>query len=300
MADALGSGAMLHSPTLNRLARPARMVRTIACALAVCSAPSLVGAQQPSGTPLPPEQVAKARSASQALWSDALHRPLATRQDLDSLASRLELEASASTDSVVANWKRQRAKLIRGRLADGDFRPGDRIFVSITGPQPFNDTVSVRTGDSVTVPGVVDVGLQGVLRAELEPKLAKSVGALFRGATVRAKSLVWVAVLGGVGKPGFYAVPADIVVGDALMRAGGPLPTANLDKVVVNREGLQLYSRDDIKAVFAQGITLDQLELRSGDQIVVGENKPKNIVSILQITAAILSLGFGLYGISRR
>ena len=276
------------------------MVRTIACAFAICSAPSLVGAQQQSGTPIPPQQVAKARSASQTLWSDALHRPLATRQELDSLASRLELEAGASTDSVLATWKRSRARLIRTRLADGDFRPGDRIYVSVTGPQPFSDTVSVRTGDSITVPGVVDVGLQGVLRAELEPKLGKAVNALFRGATVRAKALVWVAVLGGVGKPGFYAVPADIVVGDALMRAGGPLPTANLEKVVINREGQELYNRDDVKAVFAQGITLDQLELRSGDQIVVGENKPKSIVSILQVTAAILSLGFGLYGISRR
>ena len=296
----MGAGAMQHLPSHPRLARPALMVRTFVCALAIGMAPSMVGAQQQSGNPLPPEQVAKARSASQALWSDALHRPLASRQELDTLASRLEREASIADDSVLANWKRQRAKLIRDRLTNGDFRPGDRIYVTITGPQPFNDTVSVRTGDSITVPGVVDVGLQGVLRAELEPTVSKAVNALFRGATVRARSLVWVAVLGGVGKPGFYAVPADIVVGDALMRAGGPLPTANLEKVVINRDGRELYNRDDVKAVFAQGITLDQLELRSGDQIVVGENKPKNIVSILQVAATILSLGFGLYGISRR
>lgn len=296
----MGAGAMQHPSPLAGAARFTRMVRSTVGALAIGVVPALACAQQQTGTPLPPQQVAKARAASQTLWSDALHRPLATRQELDSLATRLELEAGASSDSVLANWKHARAKLIRDRLSVGDFRPGDRIYVTVTGPQPFNDTVSVRTGDSVTVPGIVDVGLQGVLRAELEPTLAKAINVLFKGATVRAKSLVWVAVLGGVGKPGFYAVPADILVGDALMRAGGPLPTANLDKVVINREGLQLYTQDDVKAVFAQGITLDQLELRSGDQIVVGENKPKNVVSILQVAAAILSLGFGLYGISRR
>lgn len=291
----MGAGAMLHPSHFPSAPGRARYLAAIACAIVLCFPPSLARAQMQSGTPLP-----SAVGAAQKRWSEALPRPLATRAELDSLATRLENEAAATTDTSVQGWKRAQVKVIRDRLTEGDFHVGDRIYVSITGPQPYADTVSVRAGDSITVPGVVDVALHGVLRSELEPTVLKAVSALFRGATVRAKSLVWLSVLGPVGKPGFYAVPADIVVGDLLMRAGGPLPTAKLDNVVVRRAGVELYDRTDMNAVFAQGITLDQLELRSGDQVVVGEKKPKNISQVLQVSAYILSIGFGIYGFSRR
>src|SRR5439155_1611991 len=66
------------------------------------------------------------------------------------------------------------------------------------------------------------VSLAGVRRADLESYLARELAKYLRNPVVHAHVLVRVAILGEVEHPGFYAVPADLVLGDALMRAGGP------------------------------------------------------------------------------
>lgn len=297
MADALRRGAMPHPPQLSvPTAHPlrARSHRVPAATLALALGtwlwlvPGTASAQQQSGTPgtsLPPS---------------AAGRPLATRGELDSLAKALDSEADTTRDAAARQTKQERARLVRARLAEGDFRVGDRLFVSVSGPMPVSDTVSVRTGDSITVKGITDVTLAGVLRSELEPTISAAVAKLVRGSVVRAGPLLWMAVLGGVQKPGFYAMPPDVLLGDALMRAGGPAPQADLGHTEIVRNGAKLYDREYVRTVLAQGITLDQLALHSGDQIVVGEKKPKSFTTILQASVAIISLAFGIYGISRR
>lgn len=250
--------------------------------------PGAASAQQQSG------------EAGGSLPPLAAGRALATRGELDSLAKSLDREADTTRDAGARQAKQERARLIRARLAEGDFRVGDRLFISVSGPMVVSDTVSVRTGDSITVKGITDLTLKGVLRSELEPTISASVAKLVRGADVRAGPLLWVAVLGGVQKPGFYAMPPDVLLGDALMRAGGPGQQADLGKTEILRNGERLYDRNYVRTVLSQGITLDQLALHSGDQIMVGEKKSKNVVQVLQVGVAILSLGFGLYGLSRR
>jgi len=225
---------------------------------------------------------------------------LASRAELEALATSLERQADTSSAADAKTAMLERARLVRARLTDGDFRPGDRLFVTVAGPMVVADTVSVRAGDSVTVKGITDVSLHGVLRAELEPTLNAAVAKLLRGAVVKAGPLLWLAVLGGVAKPGFYAMPPDVLLGDALMRAGGPGAQTDLARTVIQRDGTELYGHDYINTALAQGVTLDQLALHSGDQIIVGEKKTKNITSVLQAAAAIISLGFGIYGITRR
>ena len=55
-----------------------------------------------------------------------------------------------------------------------------------------------------------DISLQGVLRSELQDYLTTQLGKYIKRPEVQTTSLVRVAVMGSVNKPGFYQLPADL------------------------------------------------------------------------------------------
>src|SRR5438034_6586175 len=67
------------------------------------------------------------------------------------------------------------ARLIRSRLANGDFQPGDRIFLRVEGEQQLSDTFTVGPGPAVVLPEVGAVPLDGVLRSELQGRLQQQL-----------------------------------------------------------------------------------------------------------------------------
>ena len=92
-----------------------------------------------------------------------------------------------------------------------------------------------------------------------------------------------VAVLGPVGRPGFYSVRADMPLSDVIMVAGGPTQGADVNRTVIRREKADVYGENRISRALAAGSTLDQLGLRGGDEIVVGERKHTNWGVIAQV-----------------
>src|SRR5204863_169375 len=80
-------------------------------------------------------------------------------------------------------------------------------------------------------------GAASRLRSELQSYLVQQLSQYLRSPAVRARALVRVSVQGGVVRPGYYAVPADALVADALMAAGGTLPTSKPGKMRLERGG---------------------------------------------------------------
>ena len=56
-----------------------------------------------------------------------------------------------------------------GSLTEGDFRPGDRIMLTVTGNMTCKDTVSVREGRVVTVASFPDIPLRGQPVSSVSP-----------------------------------------------------------------------------------------------------------------------------------
>jgi len=218
-------------------------------------------------------------------------QPMATRSELTSLAERLE----RGNDS-----ERSQGAALRARLREGDFRPGDRISLVVEGNVLVNDTISVVAGPKITMTDIGDIPLTGVLRSELQNHMKTQLAKYIKDARVRVTPLVSVSVLGPVGRPGFYFMPPDIPLTDAVMRAGGPASTADLARSVIKRGTDELYDSRNTQTAFDQGLTLDQLSLRSGDQIVVGTQTTKNWQSIAQVTSVVMSVVLAVYGFSRR
>ncbi|MGH7699668.1 MAG: polysaccharide biosynthesis/export family protein [Gemmatimonadales bacterium] len=175
------------------------------------------------------------------------------------------------------------------------FQLGDRVLLHVEGDSVLSDTFTVAGGPVLPLPGIGDIPLAGVSRAEVEAYLTRELGRFLRNPVVRARALVRIGILGEVVRPGFYAVPADLVLADAVMVAGGGTTEARLDALRVERGGALLLTPDALRRALAAGGTIDHLGLRAGDHIVVPRRRdPGSTARILGILLAVPAAIWGL------
>jgi hypothetical protein len=209
-------------------------------------------------------------------------QPMATRADLTAMADRLGRGSESD---------RARAADLRTRLREGDFHAGDRVRLVIDGSVTQDDTLPVIAGSKIRVKEIGEISLAGVLRSELQGHMTKELGRYIKEVRVQATPLVRLSILGPVGKPGFFYMPSDIAVTDAIMRAGGPGATADLNKSVIRRNTKELYDSRNTRTALNEGLTLDQLSLRDGDSIEIGEKSGSNwqkIASVIGVTSTLI------------
>jgi hypothetical protein len=219
-------------------------------------------------------------------------QPMATRADLTALADRL---------SRGSEEDRRRAAAVHVRLRDGDFRPGDRIRLVVDGSVTQDDTISVIAGSKTILKDIGEIPLAGVLRSELQDHMTKQLARYIKDVRVRATPLVRLSILGPVGKPGFFYLPSDIPLSEAIMRAGGPGGNADLNRSKIRRNTEELYDSRNTRTALNEGLTLDQLSLRDGDSIEVGEKSTRGWGQIASIVGVVTSLVWAIsYGFSRR
>lgn len=199
----------------------------------------------------------------------------ATREELRALLARVErVAASAGRDEAAGAEARRAAERIQARLREGDFRVGDPILLTIEGEDALSDTLTVTPGPALVVPGIGEVSLAGVLRSELVAHLAAELGRYLKDPVVDARPLIRLAVTGEVEGPGFYVLPAEAVLADVLMVAGGPTREAAIDRIRVERGDRRIWDAEAVQRLIAEGRTLEHLELRAGDRIVVPRHNP--------------------------
>jgi protein involved in polysaccharide export with SLBB domain len=193
-----------------------------------------------------------------------------TRADLERLLMLYEQAMASPVYSAgVKEQAEVNAERIRVRLERGDFRVGDRIALYVEGEPNLPDTVPVESGPSITLPLFGRIGLEGVLRSEISEHLTEQLGQFIKDPVVRASGLMRLSVQGEVGNPGFYVVPAEMLVTEALMAAGGPSGSADLSELRIERGTELLASGEELQEALRDGWTLDQLNMQAGDQIVL-------------------------------
>jgi hypothetical protein len=194
--------------------------------------------------------------------------------------------------------RKEEAFSIRARLRDGDFEVGDRIVVSYEGAvlSKLNDTLIVQDGRIVRMGEPMgDLVLNGVLRSELKDSIAGRIAKYFKNETVHVTPLLRLAISGAVKSAGFYYARPDMPLSDVIMRTGGQDPTADLSKVEVKRGVQVLWHKQDMVTALANGLTLEGLDLESGDEVVVGAKSSNHWITVLQygvplLTATVLEL----------
>ena len=208
-------------------------------------------------------------------------RPLATRADLEQALATMPPK---DRDGAIG-------RIVRQRLAYGDFVPGDRIQLSVVSDTSLSGTFTVRSDTTITAPNIEPISLRGVLRSELEEHLTKEVARYLRNPTVTARSLVRIAVQGAVSRPGFYDLAPDSPASDIIVSAGGLADAGDIQKTVVQRGPDRLYDKDQVRDFFVASASIDQMGLHTGDQFSVGRRGAANI---LPIVGAITGIAFAV------
>ena len=151
----------------------------------------------------------------------------------------------------------------------GDFRSGDRIVLTVAGEDKLTGTFTVMPGLGLDLPGIGTVSLVGVRRSGLEAYLQQAIGRFIRDPMVRATSTIRIGVVGQVQKPGFYDLASSSSLTDVLMAAGGPTQGAAIAKMKLTRADSTTVPDNTLQSALARDLTLAQLGVRSGDQLVM-------------------------------
>jgi hypothetical protein len=218
----------------------------------------------------------------------AQQQPAAPPSESRALASRAELDSLLKRGKVGDD----EAAVIRDRLKNGDFAPGDRIVIHVAQEQTLNDTFPVKLGRILILPNLPEISMAGVLRSEAQSYLTVQIGKYVKDPTVIVDPLVRVSILGAVQRPGFYTVRADMLASEVIMAGGGPASNANLRKTVVRRNGAVVRDDKQLQIAFNRGVSLDALNLQAGDEVFVGEkhSSTQTIGIVAAISGAILAV----------
>ncbi len=228
------------------------------------------------------------------------HNPALTRPQLEQVAARFDAAAHSSAYSAALREQAQlEADSARARLRTGDIRAGDRIRMRVDGQQALSDTFPVVDGPALQLPVVGTVPLTGVLRSELHDRLSQSVNAVYRGSVVTTQLLTRVAVLGGVGRPGFYALPPEALLDDAIGAAGGLSPDGRLAGAYIERGRLRVWQGDSLQLAMRERRTLGDLGVEPGDRIVVPRTLPSDPYRTVQTISYVVSLPLTIFAVLR-
>jgi protein involved in polysaccharide export with SLBB domain len=225
-----------------------------------------------------------------------------TRADLEDLLARFEQTATSSAySSTLRAQARAEAALIRQRLEEGDIRVGDRILLVVEGHEQLTDTFTVVAGRAIVLPDIGEVPLTGVLRSELQQHMTEQIRRFIRNPVVHARSLIRLEILGAVGTPGFFTIPSDMLITDALMIAGGPAGNAQMDRIRIERGRDVIWAGDRLREAVIEGRTLDQLSVRAGDSIHVPAKSGgrlgtmREVMLVVSGVASVILIGLSVF-----
>lgn len=214
--------------------------------------------------------------------------------------TRAELEAQAK--AAEAQHRQGEAFLLRQRLQRGDFQDGDRIIFKVQGNALMDksllqlpETLIVREGKRIELPRMADLSLDGVLRSELNDRLTQHIAMYVKEPNIRSTPLVRIAVLGYVGRPGYVYTLADAPLSDVIMQAGGPGGDADMDKIEIKRGPDVIWDTQDTRAALADGMSLDRLHIRAGDEIFVPQQRHFPWLAAFSVGVSTMALLFTFF-----
>lgn len=169
-------------------------------------------------------------------------------------------------------------------------RPGDVLRIQVWGREELSGRFQVDELGNVNYPMLGAISTVGINVAELRDTLRTGLENLFADPFITITPLFRMAVLGKVRNPGLYTVDPTLTVLDVVALAGGPAADANMNGTRLIRGGEEI--RVDLSRQSLRGQTLQEMGVRSGDQIVV----PRKAITAgdIAVFAAVAQVGLSL------
>jgi polysaccharide export outer membrane protein len=168
-------------------------------------------------------------------------------------------------------------------------RPGDILKIDVWGHEEFSGQFIVDETGHLQYPVIGEIDTRDVSVGDLRERMRAGLEQIFKSPFVTVTPLFRMAVLGEVRSPGLYTVDPTLSVLDVVAMAGGPAPDGNMNSIRLLRAGSEL------QLAFNQGRSLQEMGVRSGDQIVVPQKSITREDLNLILTLAQLGLTIAIF-----
>jgi protein involved in polysaccharide export with SLBB domain len=193
--------------------------------------------------------------------------------------------------------------------ASGDFAPGDGVRISVwrdpslsgrDGGQDLrlNDDFLIDRKGYIQLPVVGEIRAVGHTRKSLKRAIEDSLRIRAWAMQVACSPLIRVTLMGAVNRPGSYLIEPKDSLWELVNKAGGPANNADVRKIYVQRGGSKVIA--NLLEGFEQAHSLEQIGVRSGDQVYVPSISSFNWRTIVDYVTLTASLVVIYYQISDR
>jgi len=172
-------------------------------------------------------------------------------------------------------------------------RPGDVLQIVVWGQEEYSGSFKVDETGRIPYPVIGAIDTRGKTMAQIRNEILVALSQIFNAPFVTVTPQFNIAVLGEVRNPGLFSVDPTQTVLDIVAMAGGPNSNGNINKIRLLRGGQTLDLRLERDRV--GGLTLQEVGLRSGDQIMVARrgftgDDLRMLLSILQLGLSVAIL----------
>ncbi len=164
----------------------------------------------------------------------------------------------------------------------GGLNPGDGIRIVVWRKPEFSGDFVIAANGTVIHPLYREVQVTGVPLYVVEDRLRTFLTKYETAPQFVIQALVRIIVGGQVKSPNIYSVPPETTLTQAIVLAGGPTDQADLAHIRVIRDRQEV--KIDLGRPDAESGTL---QIRSGDQIIVGQKRKSFLTVIGPITSTI-------------
>ena len=184
----------------------------------------------------------------------------------------------------------QQPAVVTGAGGEYALRPGDIVRIQVWGQEAYSGQFQVDERGILQYPIIGDITVTNLTVADLRDRLREELERIFNRPFVTVTPLFRMAVLGEVARPGLYTVDPTLSVLDIVAMAGGTARNGDLNNIRLLRAGAEeqlSFRRENI-----QGRTLQDIGVRSGDQILVARRPftRDDLVIVLQAVQITISL----------
>ncbi len=174
-------------------------------------------------------------------------------------------------------------------------RTGDVLKVAVWGHEEFSGEFAVDETGHLQYPVIGDIEVKDLTVWQLRDRMKQGLEQIFKNPFVTVAPLFRMAVLGEVRNPGLYTVDPTLSVLDVVALAGGPTPAGNMNKIHLLRAG------EEAQLSFARGRSLQDMGVRSGDQVIVGRKAfaREDVSFFLGVVQVLLSVAILITTVSK-
>lgn len=188
------------------------------------------------------------------------------------------------------------------------FRPGDALRLTVWELRwsadgkglnfDFNNDYPIDSRGRIQVPIIGEVKVLGYNQYTLADHLRELLAPYFsEPPVVVVEPLIRVTLMGAFNRPGSYLISPRRSLWDLADLAGGPTANADLRRMRIERGGRVIKKR--LLSGYEKGVSLQEIDIRSGDQILVPARRTFTVRDFMEYTSFLMSIAILYLQINR-